>query len=83
VTCVCFYLSRGHEILCRGHVLLSRGNEIAKSWPRDKSDYIIYMNFTNKLGMCFSKRMSLLHQPVKVPFIQFIDWSIILHLASL
>jgi hypothetical protein len=35
VTCVCFYLSRGHEILCRGHELLSHGNEIANSWPRD------------------------------------------------
>jgi hypothetical protein len=28
VTCVCFYLSRAHEILCRGH-------EITKAWPRD------------------------------------------------
>jgi hypothetical protein len=35
VTCVCFNLSRGNEILCRGHELLSRGHEIAKSWPRD------------------------------------------------
>jgi hypothetical protein len=35
VTCVCFYLSRAHEILCRGHGLLSRGHEIVKSWERD------------------------------------------------
>jgi hypothetical protein len=35
VTCVCFNLSRAHEILCRGHELLSRGHEIAKSCARD------------------------------------------------
>jgi hypothetical protein len=35
VTCVCFYLSRAHEILCRGHEFLSRGHEIDKSWSRD------------------------------------------------
>jgi hypothetical protein len=35
VACVCFYLSRAHEILCRGRKLLSRGHEIAKSWQQD------------------------------------------------
>jgi hypothetical protein len=46
VKCVCFYLSRAHEILCcvhellsRGHELLSRGHEIVKSWERD--NYVV------------------------------------------
>jgi hypothetical protein len=34
VTCVCFYLSCAHKILCRGHELLSRGQDIVKSLPR-------------------------------------------------
>jgi hypothetical protein len=33
--------------------------------------------------MCYRTRMPLLNLPVKVPFIQVIDWTMILHLASL
>jgi hypothetical protein len=35
VTCVCFYLSRAHDVLSRGQELLSRGHELIKSWARD------------------------------------------------
>ena len=36
VTCVCFYLSRAHDILSRAQEILSRAHEIIKSCARDK-----------------------------------------------